>query len=222
MGIIDSMKFKALILAAVLIFPTAAKADYFVWKDEKTGLAITFPDTWKMQNNVGDNTILTVMGSSYNDQPVCKVDVKDDKRYTIFPAKYGADIQKIAVSTPFWEKYLAQYDEYNLGTVYDGAGLGRWYASYALASYNRHFGTVIQQRRAIMYASLYRDKLYVIECSALDHAYERWEGDFRGIIKSVDFDKAYHEVPTGEYANFLEEAETFFWSQTSPLGTTAY
>jgi len=216
------MKFKALILAAVLLSPSVAKADYFVWKDEKTGLAITFPDTWKMQNNVGDNTILTVMGSSHNDQPVCKVDVKDDKRFTIYPAHYGPDVQKVAVSVPFWQQYLAQYDKYTLGNVYDGVGLGRWYASYAVAGYTRHFGSVMQSRRAVMYASLYRDKLYVIECSALDHAYEAWQNDFRGIIKSVDFKKAYHEVPTGEYADFLHEAETFFWSQTSPIGTTAY
>ncbi len=216
------MKFKALILAAVLLSPSVAKADYFVWKHEKTGLAITFPDTWKMQSNVNDNTILTIAGSSYNEQPVCKVDVVDDKRFTIFPARYGEDVQKVAVSTPFWKKYLAQYGRYNLGTVYDGAGLGRWFASYALASYERDFGTVTQSRRAIMYASLYGDKLYVVECSALDHGYERWAMNFRGIIKSIDFKKSYSEVPTGEYENFLHEAETFFWAQTGPEGTTAY
>lgn len=216
------MKFKALILAAVLVLPTAAKADYFVWQHAKTGLTITFPDTWKMQNNAGDNTILTIAGSSYSEQPQCKVEVRDDGRYTIYPARYGSAVQKEAVSVPFWKQYLAQYDQYNLGHVYDGAGLGRWFASYALASYSRKFGTVEQGRRAVMYASLYNDKLYVIECSALDYGYDRWAQNFRGIIKSVDFKKTYHEVPTGEYADFLNEAETFFWAQTGPEGTTAY
>lgn len=216
------MKFKALILAAVLVFPSVAKADYFVWTHEGTGLNITFPDTWKMQNNAGPDTILTVAGPSGSDQPVCKVDAVSDKRYTIFPARYGEDIQKVAVSVPFWKTYLGQYDRYNLGSVFDGSGLGRWYASYALAGYERRFGTVMQPRRAIMYASLYRDTLYVVECSTLDYAFERWVNNFRGIIKSIDFKKAYAEVPTGEYQNFLEEVETFFWSQTGPDGTTAY
>jgi len=218
----DSMKFMTLILVAVLALPSVARADYFLWQDEKTGLTMSFPDTWKMQNNAGDHTIITVMGSSENDQPMCKVDAVPDKRYTIFPARYGADVQKVAVSRAFWEKYLAQYNEQRLGHVVDGAGMGRWFASYALASYSRNFGTVLQSRKAIMFASLYRDTLYVIECSSLEHAYERWESDFRGIIKSVDFKKAYHELPTGEYANFLKDAELYFWSQTGPDGTTIY
>lgn len=205
-----------------MFLPSAAKADYFAWQDPKTGLSITFPDTWKMQSNAGDNTILTVMGPSENDQPVCKVEVKEDRRYTIFPARYGDAVQKKAVSVPFWESYLSQYDDYTLGRVQDGAGLGRWFASYALASYGKHFGTVMQARRGIMFASLYNDKLYVVECSSLAHAYEKWQSNFRGIIKSVDFKKAYHELPTGEYANFLNEAEQYFWSQTGPHGTTKY
>ncbi|MFA5591886.1 MAG: hypothetical protein WC989_01050 [Micavibrio sp.] len=216
------MKFKALILAAALLFPTAAQADYFVWKHEKTGLSVTFPDGWRMQNSTGVNTILTIAGPSYNEQPVCKIDAVPDRRFTIYPAHYGEAVQKVAVSVPFWRQYLAQYDRYNLGHVYDGVGLGRWFASYAVASYSRHFGTVMQNRSAVMYASLYRDTLYVVECSALDHGYDRWADNFRGIIKSIDFKKAYHELPTGDYANFLDEAETFFWAQTGPDGTTAY
>ncbi len=217
------MVLRLFIFIFVLSLPSIAKADYFVWQDEKTGMTITFPDTWKMQNNAGDNTILTIAGSSSTDQPVCKVDAVADKRYTIFPARYGEEVQKVAVSRPFWEKYLAQSsNEYRLGNVVDGAGLGRWFASYALASYSRNFGTVLQARQAIMFASLYRDTLYVVECSALAHGYANWENDFKGIIKSVDFKKAYHELPTGEYENFLKNAEAYFWSPSGPEGTTAY
>jgi hypothetical protein len=216
------MMLRLFIFVVVLALPSVAKADYFLWQDEKTGLSITFPDTWKMQNNAGDNTILTVMGSSENEQPVCKVDALADRRYTIFPARYGEEVQKVAVSRPFWDKYLAQYNEHRLGTVVDGSGLGRWFASYALASYSRHFGTALQARQGIMFASLYRDTLYVVECSSLAHGYQNWESDFKGIIKSVDFKKAYHELPTGEYENFLKDAEMYFWSQTGPEGTTVY
>lgn len=216
------MILRLFIVLAVLFAPSAARADYFAWQDEKSGLTITFPDTWKMVSNAGPETILTISGPSETGRPVCRVDVRPDRRYTIFPARYGDAVQKVAVSRPFWENYLSQYDKYNLGAVHDGAGLGRWFASFALASYSRHFGEVMQSRKAIMFASLYRDELYVIECSALEHEYDRWELNFRGIIKSVDFEKAFHELPTGEYANFLDEAELYFWSQTGPEGTTAY
>lgn len=216
------MALRLFIFICVLFLPSVAKADYFAWKDPKSGLTLTFPDTWKMQNNIGGDTIFTAMGLSENDQPVCRVDVKEDRRYTIFPARYGDAVQKKAVSVPFWQSYLSQYDDYTLGRVHDGSGLGRWFASYALASYGKHAGTVMQSRRAIMFASLYNDKLYVVECSALAHAYEKWQSNFRGIIKSVDFKKAYHELPTGDYANFLNEAEQYFWAQTGPEGTMAY
>lgn len=210
------------ILLLCLLVPTLAKADYYVWKDEKSGMTATFPDTWKVQSNLHAETILTIMAPSEKDQPVCKINVRDDKRYTIFPARYGDAVQRVAVSTPFWRSYLGNYDNYNIDNAYDGAGLGRWFASYALASYSQHFGTVTQTRRAIMFASLYNDKLYVVECSSLNHAYERWAADFKGVIKSVDFKKAYHELPHGEYANFLNEAELYFWGQPGPEGTTAY
>ena len=216
------MILRLFIFIVVLALPTVAKADYFVWQDEKTGLSLTFPDTWKTVNNANPDTIITMIGPSDEDKPVCRVDVRDDKRYTIFPARYGDAIQKVAVSQLFWKAYLGQYDEHTLGRVHDGAGLGRWFASFALASYTKHFGTVIQSRQAIMFASLYYDKLYVVECSALAHGYERWEMDFRGIIKSVDFKKAFHELPTGEYKNFLDEAELYFWAPQGPEGTTAY
>ena len=214
---------RTLLFTAFLLVPTSARADYFVWQDEKSGLSLTFPDTWKMQANANPDTILTVMGpAGDNGQPVCRVDVRPDKRYTIYPARYGDAVQKTAVSTPFWKNYLSQYDSYEIGRVQDGAGLGRWFASYAMASYGKHFGEVRQSRRAIMFASLYYDKMYVVECSSLSHAYEQWDLDFRGIVKSVDFKKAFHELPTGEYANFLNDAEMYFWAQTGPEGTIAY
>lgn len=216
------MMLRLFIFIVVLAMPSLAKADYFLWQDDKTGLTMSFPDTWKMQNNANVNTILTIGGPSDNGQPVCRVDVRPDKRFMIFPVRYNDAVQKVAVSKPFWEKYLGQYDGFDLGGVYDNAGLGRGNASYAVAAYKSHLGNVMQQRRAVMFASLYGDKLYVVECSSLAHEYERWEMDFRGIIRSIDFKKYYHELPTGEYANFLKDAEMYFWSPSGPEGTIAY
>lgn len=216
------MMLRLFIFIVVLAAPQIARADYFFWEHEKTGLTMTFPDTWKIQNNAAADTIMTIGGPSDLDQPVCRVDASADKRYVIFPARYNNAVQNVAVSKPFWEKYLGQYSGYALGGVYDNAGLGKGHASYALATYRGSLGSVLQDRRAIMFASIYGGTLYVVECSALAHGYERWEMDFRGIIKSVDFKKHYHELPTGEYANFLKDAEMFFWSQTGPEGTVAY
>ena len=117
---------------------------------------------------------------------------------------------------------MGHYDEYAIDKVYDGGGLGRWLASYALASYSKRDGTVFQQRRGIMFASLYNDTMYIVECSSLNHAYERWDNNFRSIIKSIDFKKAYHEKAIGDYHDFLKGAETYFWAQGMPEGTVRY
>lgn len=211
-----------LMAVLILMMPVSAQADYFVWQDAKSGLTMSFPDTWNVVHNQKPEDILTIIAPSDHDQPVCKVRVHPDKRFVIYPPDFGRDVQKTAVSAPFWDSYLAQYEGYQLDRVYDGAGLGRWHASYALASYSTHSGTVMQTRRAIMFASLYNDKLYALECSTLNHAYEKWAVSFKDIVKSIDFKKAYHEFPTGEYANFLKGADHYFWSQSAPDGTTAY
>lgn len=209
-------------LTVFLLLPLSARADYFVWRDPGSGLSISFPDTWKVLSSKKPDEILTVMAPSDNAQPVCKVKVRDDRRYVIFPAGYGKDVQNVAVSVPFWKQYLGEYDGYNLARVYDGAGFGRWYASYAIGGYKVMNGTVLQLRRSLMFASLYNDKLYILECSALNHAYDEWAMMFQSVVKSVDFKKAHHEFPIGEYANFLKGADLYFWSQTGPDGTIGY
>ncbi len=214
-----------LFLAIFTVFLTSAtisKADYFLWKEPKSGLTMTFPDTWQRQSHRHPDEILRIVAPSNGDNPVCSVKVSDDKRYTIFPADYGKAVQRTAVSIPFWKSYMANYDDYTIDRVFDGAGLGRWLASYAFGTYSMRDGTAMQQRRGIMFASLYYNKLYIVECSSFNHAYDRWGPNFRSIIKSIDFKKMYHEHLTGNYANFLKEADIHFWAQTGPEGTTAY
>lgn len=212
------------LFAILFLLPaTSARADYFLWRDPDSGLTITFPDTWKRITGNAADDVLTIMAPSDGADPVCKVKIRDDRRYVIFPPSLGGAIQKTALSTPFWESYMEQeYIDYRLARVHDGAGLGRWFASYALASYSTQSGTAYQIRRGIMFASLYNDKVYILECSALDHAFDDWRYAFQSIVKSVDFKQAYHELPTGDYADFLKNADQMFWSQTSPAGTTLY
>jgi hypothetical protein len=214
---------KYLLLISLLIFPSVAKADYFVWQDAKTGLSLSYPDTWKKQSTNGVHEIFQIEAPSDGDNPVCKVSASKDKRFVIFPPDYGDAVQRTAVSVPFWKSYMAlDYDDYVIDKVYDGGGFGRWHASYATLAYNVREGTQMQSRRGIAFASLYYDNMYIVECSALAQGYEKWEKDFRSIIKSIDFKKIYNERAIGEYADFLSGSEMYFWAQTGPEGTTEY
>ena len=216
------MRLFLFLLLFVVSLPFNAKADYFLWQDPKSGLTVTFPDTWKKQNNRNPDDVLTIAGPSGGKNPVCTIKVSDDKRYVIYPPHFGDAVQREAVSIPFWKSYMGLYDDYTIDKVFAGAGLGRWRASYALGSYDKRDGTAYQQRRAIMFGSLYNDKLFVVECSSLNHGYEVWEKDFRSIIKSIDFKKSYNERSIGEYDNFLNDVELYFWSQTDSKGTVRY
>ena len=83
------MMLRLFIFIVVLAMPSLAKADYFFWEDEKSGLTMTFPDTWKMQNNAGPDTIMTIGGPSENAQPQCHVDVRADKRWKALLASHS-------------------------------------------------------------------------------------------------------------------------------------
>lgn len=213
---------RIVLFLCVFLMSSPALADYFSWEDSKSGLTLTFPDTWKVQNNRHPDTILTIKAPSQNADPVCKVKAEDDGRYTIFPPQYGDVVQKDAVSIPFWESYLGHYDDYDIARVYDGGGLGRWVASYATASYNERDGSILKSRRGIMFASLYYNTLYTVECSSLAHSYEDWARNFQSVIKSIDFEKIYHLRRHGHYDDFLSDAEMNFWAQTGPEGTISY
>ena len=215
-------RFIAFLAVCLLSAPVAANADYFVWQDPHSGMTATFPDTWKRQSNQQPDDMLTIMGpASDNAQPVCRIRVRDDARALIFPPEYSRSVQKTFVSQTFWKDYLATYDNFNTGPIYEG-GLGRGFASYTTVSFTRRDGTVNQTRSGILFASLYFDKVYIVDCSALSDGFEQWVDSFRSIVKSVNFRKAHHEKDHGDYANFLKKADFYTWSQTSPMGTTAY
>lgn len=214
---------RIVLFLSLMLVPTAAKADYYVWKDPKSGLTISFPDVWKKASNQNPADVFTIIGPSGNNaNPKCTVKILSDKRFVIFPPRYGRDINQVAHSRSFWEEYLGQYDDYTLYDIYDDGGLGRWHASYTLAGYTRMNGTVQERRRGIMFSSLYYDKMYTVECSAREHAYDDWHFKFMTIIKSIDFKKMYNEIPTGNYRDFLRDVDVYFWHQNSQNAVVGY
>lgn len=211
----------ALTVLSLFAVSHGARADYFVWQDPDSGMTVTFPDTWKIQSNRKPDDTLIIAGDSLADKPLCQIRVNEDRRFVIFPPKLGSAVQKTAISTGFWDSYLSRYVDFNLSKVFDGAGLGRWFASYAQGTFIRMNGTQEEIRTGLMFASLYNDKAYVLECSTLTGSFAQWDLVFRSILKSIDFEKMYHELPTGEYRNFLKGANRYFWAG-GPEGTVGY
>jgi len=198
------MRILTFFLVLLFLFPVAAaKADVYVWKDPESGMTMSYPDTWQKVSNQDPDTVITVLAPTASDEAMCKVRVSPDARYVIFPPRYSSAVQKVAYSSDFWKEYLyGQYTDVMIHQVKDQAGLGRGFASYMLSTYTTQ-GEDAALKTSIGFATLYYDNAYVLECSALAGAFENWLGMFQSIAKSVDFEKAHHELVIGNFEDFL-------------------
>ena len=192
-------------------FSGLAHADYFIWQDPKSGISLSYPDTWQMVSQRQPDEVFAVIApSSDGDDAVCRVRVRDDRRFLIYPPHLGREVQTISYNKEFWEEYLNEYDNVDFYGQIDGAGLGRGYGSFALAGYDAALFSSYGKRRGIASASLYNDKAYIVDCSAKQQVFEKWQPLFLSVIGSVDFTKAHDELWTGDYRNFFKDPRLEF------------
>jgi hypothetical protein len=193
----------ALSCVALLCGASAARADYFVWQDVNSGVSLSYPDTWRIVNNEQPHDVVTIMAPSGRGHAACRVRVRDDMRFSIYPPSYNDDIQQIGYSRNFWDGYLREFSNPTIYNLQDKAGLGKGYASMAEAGYWDSVPGPMMQKEALLFVALYNNHVYVLECSAQAKAYAQWRKDFIGIAGSVDFVKVNHELFTGYYRNFM-------------------
>jgi hypothetical protein len=190
----------------------SAKADYGVWTDAKTGLTVTFPDTWKQINNETSDDVITLSVASGDANAICKISAQEDKRFLIYPNKYRADIRDKNFAMNFWEKYATNYNSVKMIRYADNAGLGQGFASMALVSFLTPPSSVdandSTDRGGIMAVTNYGDKVYVANCSSALPSYGTYHVQFMDFFKSISFKKYYHELVVGDYRNFLNEMGT--------------
>lgn len=191
-------------------FSVQAKADYVVWSDIDTGLSLSWPDTWKMVSNADRDDVVTLMAPAGRGHAACRVRVRDDMRYSIYPARYSGEVQKIAYSSNFFDRYLAEYTDHKLYNVKDVSGLGRGFAGYAIVGYDGAVQGPYMKRKALIFASLYNNKAYIIECSSHEDAFDRWKILFLSIAGSIDFKKAHHDLKVGHYRDFMADPRIEF------------
>lgn len=197
---------KLFLIAGVfaLLSISSASAEVFVVQNDEARFSMSFPDTWHRAHNQKPDDKLTVKAPYEFEFVSCKMRVRNDHRYLIYPVRYSADMQKAAYSKDFWFDYVNEYTNPYIRHVTDFAGLGRGFASYAEGGYTTAVGPKVD-KRMIMFASLYRDKAYILECSSEASVYEKWRPHFLSVAKSVDFTKTIHDLPVGNYRNFIDD-----------------
>jgi len=197
---------KLFLIAGVFlsVSASAAVAEVFYIQNDTERFSMSFPDTWRRTHNQKPDDKLTILAPGDNQFVSCRMRVRGDRRYVIYPVQYSADVQKAAYSKDFWIEYVNEYNNPHIAHVTEVGGLGRGFASYAEVAYTTSIGPKVD-KRAIMFASLYRDKAYILECAAEASAYEYWLPSFLSIAKSVNFTKTIQDLPIGHYRDFLAD-----------------
>jgi hypothetical protein len=175
-----------------------------MWRDGETQLSLTFQDTWRQIHNQQPDDIFTVAAPGDNAYATCRVRVREDGRFKIYPRKYAANVQHVAYSMPFWEQYVGEFGAAEINGVWDDAGLGDGYASFADVSFVTP-GTPKVQKRGLMFATVYNDKAYIAECSSETGAYGDWYKPFLSFMKSVDFRDEYTRNLNSNYRPFQDD-----------------
>lgn len=183
----------------------SAKADVYVWQDAQTGLVLSYPDTWSIVSNNSPDDILTIHAPSGRAHAMCRARVRNDERFLIYPTRFSESVQEVAYNTQFWDYYFREFTGPDFKLIKNGSGLGRAFAGYAIAEYTSAVPGPEMVRRGLAFAGNYNGQLFILECSSHKDAFGEWKGPFLSIADSVEMPKAYHELMTGDYRNFLNE-----------------
>ena len=95
------MKHIFFILAFALFTPLTAQADYYVWKDAHSDIKLTYPDTWAQTSPYEPDTIVRVEAPG-TDMAECKIRVREDRRFLVYPQRYLALLPALSEATQPW------------------------------------------------------------------------------------------------------------------------
>ncbi|MGH1455566.1 MAG: PsbP-related protein [Alphaproteobacteria bacterium] len=187
--------------ALVSFSNTQAQAEIFVVEDQQNRFSVSFPDTWAEINNQKPDDKLTIAAQGVNEFVECRVRVRNEERYLVYPEKLAAEVQRQYISRDFWDLYLGEYNEVDVISFKDDAGLGYGHASMVEASYETADSTIVR-KKGLAFASVYGNNLYILECSSEETVYDKWRPAFLSIVKSVDFKRVSHPNSEGYYRDF--------------------
>lgn len=180
----SSRLFLILFLFFVLaMLATQASASVFVIGDQDDKFTVSFPDSWAMSHNQKPDDKLTILAPNDGSDASCRVRVRDDQRFTVYPASSAQSIQQANYGAAFWDKYLAQYDDVSVVRVVHGTPMGWAQASSAEATYTSTLGSSVQ-KRAMMRGGVFQGRAFIVECAATAEGFPQWQGTFANIMNS--------------------------------------
>ena len=188
----------------LFVFAASANANEIVVNDQEERFSLSYPDHWFRKIPMQADDRLVISAPDPEADAVCRMRVRTDRRFLIYPHGFQDEVQRLNYGLAYVRDYLSIRENVSIKAQSDFAGFGRGFATYAEADYTEEGK---ERRRGIVFASLYHDKVYIMDCSAKAGAYYDRRADFMNIIRSVDFKKVLHEFPSGHYRNFMRDGK---------------
>lgn len=211
-----------MVATAMLAFAVPAKADYVVWTDVHTGAHVSYPDTWKTINNQQPDDVITLSLPSGEDNAVCRLRAREDRRFLIYPNRYRDEVRDTNFVDNFWEDYTSSYENVNVIRQQNEAGLGQGYASMTLISFITPPDEPLAQKAGLMVVTNYGDKVYIAECTSSAMSYKNYHTAFLSFFKTINFKPAYSVTKVGDYRNFLKDWGTINVPLSNTISRSVY
>lgn len=191
-------------IAGCLSFAPFAQAEQFVWSDKNQEFTINVPDDWARTSARFSDEVIAFQAPGQENFASCRVRVREDHRYDIYPPKYDAAIAQKVVGDQFWADYMGIYSGYRLNRFTPYAGLGEATASKVDVTFIDENGYKVL-KRGMALAGLHQGQVYVFECASDYQVYHRFAPIFSNILAS--FQHRWRDLTHvgGDYRPFLND-----------------
>lgn len=194
-----------LMVLALAVYAGQSLASVGIWKDPEMKYAFSFPASWQPQFVERGHLRYVVRAPKGSGVAECKVHARKDGRFVMHPFYDLPDVTREYINRDFFAQQFSEYHNVEIKKSGYG-GIGDAMAIHAVMDFVTEFDGEPHHMRGIVFATLYHDLEYVIHCYSSVDEYERWQPLLRSIVASTEFDKRYHELPIGDYRNFLADA----------------
>lgn len=187
-----------------LNFAFPAMADQFVWSDANADFLLNIPDNWSKTSARFSDDMVVFEAPGAQNFASCRVRVRDDHRFDIYPGVYDASVSKATVNREFWDEYMAGYSGHRLNVFNSEAGLGEAYASRIDMTFiDEHADKVL--KRGFAFAGLHQGQVYVFECSSDYNMFDGYYSVFLNILSSFRMNSKDDFDMQGDYRSFMHD-----------------
>lgn len=200
-----------------------AKAEVFVWQDAEFAVQFVYPDDWRPQFNPHPDVKLHVLAPQGRDFAACKISLKKDMRYVMYPSRYTTRINSIVFDVNGIKEHFVERD--NVSVIYrnDFSAIGKADAVYADIRYVGRQNGVPVPMQVMMFATLFGDMNFVFECEAAAQNWVYWRPIFINMAQSVDFPISDQPMPYRQYQyDFVNEGDILLSTDNAQTGTLRY